>query len=331
MSRKINRRFALALAGAACWPWSARAQGRSVERSGVAFGTIVRLTLADVAPEQDKVLFDRCFAIIRRVEKAASLFRADSEISRLNAEGFIDDPSPDLVALFELSARISRLSDGAFDVTVQPLWRACDRAVQHGDWPSAARIEDMRRGIDWRQIEVSPQRIAFRRPGMGATLNGVAQGYAAERLAEFLVENGVANAFLDTGEIESLGARPDGGFWRAGLAAPRAPERVFGVVGPYAGCLSTSGDYATSWSPDFARNHIIDPATGLSPPELAQACVIAPKGGEADALSTALMVMGADKGLALIARLPGVEALTIAKNGAYAKTAGFPIAVSATG
>lgn len=333
MKPRLNRRFVLALAGAACWPFSSQSHAaeQSVSRAGVAFGTIVRLTLARRPADGEEKLFDQCFAIIRRVERAASLFRADSEIVRLNAQGFVDRPSEDLVALMTLSARVSALSDGAFDVTVQPLWLACDRAAQARDWPSAARIEAMREQIDWRAIEVSPERVAFRKPGMGATLNGVAQGYAAEKIAEFLVEQGVANAFLDTGEIESMGERPEGDFWRAGLAAPRDPEKFFGVVGPYAGCLSTSGDYATSWSPDFSRNHIIDPATGLSPTELAQACVIAPKGGEADALSTALMVMGPERGLKLMKSLPGIEALVIAKNGACAKTPGFPLSLSSTG
>ena len=325
MTAKLNRRVILSLAGgAAFFPLAARAASETHQRLGVAFGTQVRLALVGPPAAQAEEALDGCFRIIRSVEAAASLFRPDSEIIRLNSEGRLKNPSDDLRRLLVLSREMSVLTEGAWDPTVQPLWRACDNAVKAGDWPSDARIGALRENIDWRSIEITQDEISFARRDMALTLNGIAQGYAAERVAEFLRARGVTDAFLDTGEIESMGRRADGADWRAGLADPRKPGAFIGVVSPFKGCLSTSGDYACAWSPDFVRHHILDPATGVSPPELASTCVIAPRGGVADALSTAVMIMGAEKGLALVARLPGVEALFISKQGAIAKTAGFP-------
>jgi len=329
LAARMTRRFALALAGAACFPWPANADIPVARRSGAAFGTLVHLTLVGLEPDAAAAAFDQSFHIIRQIEAAASLFRDDSEVARLNAEGFLKNPSPDLLALLRLSARTSARTNGAFDISVQPLWRAFDRAAKAGSWPSDSEIAALRGRIDWRDIKISDQEIRFARPGMAITLNGIAQGYAAERVGDALRARGVANMFLDTGEIESRGTRADGEAWRAGLAAPRPPDDYFGLVSPFQGCLSTSGDYACFWSPDYVRNHIIDPATGASPKELACACVIAPRGGEADALSTALMVMGADKGLALIEQTPGVEALVIFKSGASRRTKNFPLLAAA--
>lgn len=325
MSARLSRRFVLSLAGAACWPLAARAETLSVHRAAIAFGSTSRLTLVGVQGAEGEAALDHCFQIIRSVERAASLFRADSALSQLNAAGALKNPPPELVEILSRCATLSARTQGAFDVTIQPLWRACDDAVKAGGWPDDVKIAALREKIDWRAVEVAPQNIAFAKPGMAITLNSIAKGYASEKISDFLTEIGVKNAFLDVGGLEARGKRGDGVGWTAGLAAPRAPDQIMGVIGPFTGCLSISGDYEYFWSADFSRNHIIDPATGLSPTELASTGVIAKRGGDSDALSTALMVLGADKGLELIETLDGVEGIAIAKDGSWRKTKNFPL------
>jgi len=177
--------------------------------------------------------------------------------------------------------------------------------------------------VDWRQVEVGPRRISLR-PGMAVTLNGIAQGFAADRVREVLRAHGVRHALVDAGEFHGMGRKPDGDAWRVGVQHPRRPDAWAALAALEDRFLATSGDYATPFSDDFKSHHIFDPSTGRSPEELASATILAPSGLEADALSTAVFVLGGRKGLALAASRPGVDALLIRKDGTELRTPNFP-------
>jgi thiamine biosynthesis lipoprotein len=121
-----------------------------------------------------------------------------------------------------------------------------------------------------------------------------------------------------------MGSKTSGKPWILGIGHPRQHDAISAVVEMDGRKVATSGDYATFFSPDFIHHHIFDPATGDSPVELASVTVVAPTGIMADGLSTAFMVMGADKAFSFAGRLPAVDALLIFKNGAIRKTAHFP-------
>ena len=138
-----------------------------------------------------------------------------------------------------------------------------------------------------------------------------------------MADLGIVNAFLDTGEIEAMGTRPDGARWRAAIQHPRDKTASTGVA-QVQGCLATSGDYQYFWSQDFARNHIIDPRMGASPSAFSSVSVLAATGLLADALSTALFVAGREKGMEMLAHF-GAQAQFIDKAGGIFNTAGFPV------
>lgn len=321
----ISRRsFLFAAAG---WPLAAAADPAHVHRRpGLAFGTQVRLTFVHADARAAAAALDASFAEIRAVERAASLFDPRSELARLNAQGVLERPSAALLDMMRAAQSMSQATGGAFDVTVQPLWRLCDRAARAGAWPSEAELARARALIGFTDVRISDERIAFARPGMQATLNGVAQGYAADRVAAAARGYGVADMFLDTGEIYAQGRRADRGDWAAGLADPRAAGDILGRVAPIAGCLSTSGDDGHPWSDDFSRHHIVDARSGVSQPDLAQASVIAPSGVAADAASTAILALGLAEGRALAAR-QGWPALLVRKDGEIVRTQDFPLHV----
>ena len=252
----------------------------------------------------------------------ASLHRPDSEISRLNRDGWLDRPDPALTDMLAMAAAMHAASDGAFDISVQPMWLAFDAAAKAGFWPDAGEIARLQARVDAERIAFNAERVSFALPGMGVTLNGLAQGYAADRVARALAGAGVTQAFIDTGELAAQGVRPDGAPWRAALQHPRDKAARLGLA-DVAGALATSGDYQYFWSADFARNHIIDPRAGASPTELASVRVLAGTGLLADALSTAVFVTGAARGRKLLERY-GAEALFVDKTGALTMTAGFP-------
>jgi thiamine biosynthesis lipoprotein len=159
---------------------------------------------------------------------------------------------------------------------------------------------------------------------MAITLNGLAQGYAADLALAAVRAHGVHNALLDTGEFIGAGSRDGRHPWTLGVPDPRAPARIAATLPLRGRSVATSGDYASAFTPDLVHHHILDPATGDSPRDLASVTVLAPTGIEADGLSTAFMVLGARTAHLLAARLPDVDLMTINKRGVVWKSPGFP-------
>ncbi len=270
-------------------------------RAGVAFGTTVALTFAGPEPEPLDAAVTAGFAAIRACEAAASLFRADSALSRLNRDGRLDRPDPHLLRLTRFALDLAEASDGAFDPTVQPLWPLWRQAVDEDRRPAPEDLRTAVALVGWRDVDVSDDRIAFRRPGMAMTLNGVLQGYAADLVVAEARRLGVPDAFVDTGEFGAYGASPGGAPWRLGLAraAGAAPDRV---LDPFTGFASTSAGAGTPLSRDGQDHHIFDPRTGRSPHLVSEVTALAPSGLIADGLSTAAYVVGETRGRALADR-----------------------------
>lgn len=279
----------------------ARRQGLEVRtRAGVAFGTTVALTFAGPEAKPLEAAVARGFAAIRACERAASLLRPDSALSRLNRDGRLDDPDPHLLALTRFALDLAASSDGAFDPTVQPLWPLWREAEDSGRPPAPAAFARAVALIDWRDAELAEDRIAFRRPGMAMTLNGLLQGYAADRVVGEASALGVTDLFIDTGELGARGVSPDGGPWRLGVEATNgAPGRI---VAPFSGFAATSAGAGTPISRDGSVHHIFDPRTGGSPHLVSEVTAFAPSGLVADGLSTAAYVLGEARGRALAQR-----------------------------
>lgn len=305
-------------AGIGGW-WAARARLQEYATGGIVFGTTVSLrVLHDDEAAAQAALAD-AMAALRGVDRLMSLYRHDSAVSQLNRDGRLERPDARLLTVLQAAQSTAALTDGAFDVTVQPLWDAL--SAQSDPVPALARV-------GWRRLEVGAERVRLLVPGMAVTLNGIAQGYGADVALAALRAHGIAHALLDTGEFASLGRRDDGQRWTLAVRDPRDPQAAAHLLGADGRCLATSGDYETAFSADFSRHHIVDPKTGASPQELASVSVLAPTGLQADALSTACMVLGMEKSLQLAARLPQVDVLCIAKSGEPRRSAGFPDAAA---
>ncbi|KAB1075530.1 FAD:protein FMN transferase [Methylobacterium planeticum] len=299
---------AAGLGGSAAFRSLAAGRGLATRtRAGLALGTTVALTLAGRDEADLEAALREGFRAIRAVEAAASLFRTDSALARLNRDGILRAPDPLLVTQLRFALDLAAASGGAFDPTVQPLWTLWAGHAARGGRPADAALRETTASVDWRRVRLEPDAIRLE-PGMGLTLNGLVQGFAADRVMAVLEAHGIADAFVDTGEFGARGQHPDGTPWRLGLADPRAPHAIAEVLTPFSGFASTSGDYATSFSPDHADHHIFDPATGRSPAALSSVTVTAPTGLLADGLSTAAMVLGPAAGQRLVSDYPGCAA-----------------------
>jgi len=321
-----RRRFIcmLGATGALAAGKPSRCAVESFSRSAAALGAAVNITVLHSSRETARAALDAAMAEVRLVDELMSLYRADSQVSLLNRAGVLDDPHPCLVEILDIAREISRRTDGAFDITVQPLWQLYSAAAAARTVPDDRAVREAVRLVDWRSVDVTARRVVLRRPGSAITLNAIAQGYAADRAAAAMRKAGITMALVDTGEIAALGHKPDGSCWKIGIQHPRHRDACVAVASLADCCMATSGDYATSFTDDRLYHHIFDPLTGRSPRELASATVVAHSAAHADALATALMVMGAERGLALIRTLAGTEALLVKKSGQIVATSAFP-------
>jgi FAD:protein FMN transferase len=290
--------------------------------TGTSLGSPSRMLLYHSNRARAERVMALCTAEIERLERIFALYRDDSEVARLNRDGLIATPSHDLLVVLAQCNRVSALSGGSFDVTVQPLWElyakhffnAQNRAK---DGPDPRAIAAALALVNAGDLEFGLQRVALRRPGMGVTLNGIAQGYVADRIVGILRDNGFDRVFSDLGrsEISVIGRRPDNRPWQVGLADPRQPEKIAFAMDLPQGSLCTSGGYGTRFESTGTYHHLFNTATGASAGHYIATSVFAPSAMVADALSTALYVTPPPRGQQLLAPYRDVTALVTLPDG----------------
>jgi thiamine biosynthesis lipoprotein len=295
-------------------------------RTSFALGSAVAMSVWHRDSDSGEAALDAAFAELEQVENVMSLYRPDSQVSRLNRDSTLQQPHPYLVTVLEFASRIAAQTNGAFDVTVQPLWDLYQAAKQQGRLPDETQVREACSRVDWRHVQTSPDRISLTGKNTTITLNGIAQGFAADVAMAALRRAGVTHALIDTGEMGTIDGKPDGSAWKVGIQHPRQPGAFVSLANLQGRCLATSGDYETWFSADFVNNHLFDPHTGHSPSELASVSIAAPTGLAADALSTAVFVLGVERGMTLVRSIPGTDALFVTKDGSITTTEGFPIA-----
>jgi FAD:protein FMN transferase len=291
-------------------PAPAHATGYSATRAELVMGTIAQITIADGASD---AAFEAGFAALRRVDASMSLYRSESQLVRVNAHAaeHAEPVDPDLFACLTRARVLSDLTDGAFDVTVLPLLRAWG-AYPDLTYLPAGRID----AVGWGGLLLDPvaHAVRFRRVGMGIDLGGIAKGFALDRARAALAAAGVPRAVVDLGgNLALVGDGPADG-WRIAVRDPADPDATLGVlVLDRDQAVSTSGNYARDFPTEGWRvpSHVFDPRTGRPVPGKLAVTVWAPDATTADALSTALLVLGPEGAADVLARLPDVGALFV--------------------
>lgn len=301
----------LAVLGAVQGASALRARPAAVTWSGTALGAEAQVVLWHPRPSQATALLARIEAELARLGRIFDLHDPASEIAQLNATGRLARASVDLRAVLALGLQMAERSGGAFDPTVQPLWRARHAGA------GPAQLVAARALVDWRGVDLPGQGVALARAGMQITLNGIAQGHAADRVAMILRDGGLDEALIDAGEVRALGAGPDGRGHRVSLIDPADPRRL--QPGPglrlSGTALAVSGGYGLRLP--GGGHHILDPRTGASAEAVIEAVVTHPKAAVADALSTALYASGPAGAAALMADFPQAQARLTAATGGH--------------
>ena len=268
---------------------------------GSALGARAQLVIHHPDPATGRRLVTLALAEVERLERIFSLHRPDSALVRLNREGRLDAPPLELVTLLERARFWSVWSGGAFDATVQPLWALYrDHFAAPAADPAGPPLQAVRAArdlVDYRGLDIGTRRIAFARPAMAVTLNGIAQGYITDRVADLLRGEGMTRVLVDLGEIQALGQAPGGRPWRIGLAGRDETLQVVDRA------VATSAADGTLFEASGRFHHLLDPKSGRPAPGRGTVTVVARRAGDADALSTALSVGEVGRGVART--LPG--------------------------
>jgi FAD:protein FMN transferase len=282
----LTRRRFLTISAVACLPRAAAA-APITQWHGAAMGAGAAIYLSH--PDAAAIIA-RAVAEIDRLEDIFSLYRAQSALSRLNATGRLDAPPFELLECLALCSRVHAATAGLFDPTVQPLWQMYATSFAAGRTPLAGQIAERRAQIGWPRITYDSAAVQLP-PGMALTLNGVAQGFVADTLADLLAAEGLTDVLINTGEFRALGHMPyaggwpDAGGWPVRLASG-------GQVALASRALATSSPLGTAFDPAGLVGHILNPVTGLpAPATWASVSISASSAALADALSTAACLM----------------------------------------
>ena len=261
------------------------------------------------------------YAEIDRLEALISEWIESSETSALNRNAGVRPVrvSPEVLALVRRAVEVSRLTDGAFDITFLSVGRLWDFKAAHPVKPDPAALHDALGGVgaDKVVVDAAAGTVFLRDPRTRIGFGAIGKGWAANAGVRLLREHGASGGVVNAGgDLLAFGHREDGRPWRVGIANPIDRDRTFGYLEVTDGAVVTSGDYESYVVIDGERfSHILDPRTGYPAKEVRSATIVCADAELADALATAVSVMGVEKGLALIDALNGVEGLLVDEGG----------------
>lgn len=260
------------------------------------------------------------------VNRQMSTWDPDSEISRFNHSP-TTDPFPVSAGFAEVVTRslgLSEATHGAFDPTLQPLLNVWGFGSEGGEHriPSDAEILAVKESTGWEKVSVLPSGTLLKeRSDLSLALGAIAKGYGVDAVARVLESDGYENWFVEIGgEVSVKGLNPEGVPWKIGIQSPDIDplnNHLHGVLHISKGAVATSGDYRNYIEVDGAiYSHILDPRSGRAVlSDTASVTVYTANCTDADALATALFVMGADAGIEWIEQRPGAEAMFLLRAG----------------
>jgi len=288
-------------------------------------GTVVTITIIHPQPGGARSMVSAAFAEMERLEGLFSRHRADTPLARLNATGSLSDAPRELVQVLEEAGRYSRISRGAFDVTVLPLLDLYGRSFRRSSRPpSSSDVQVALELVDYRGVQVDGRTVELADPRMSITLDGIAKGFIVDRTIDVLSAAGADRVLVNAGgdmATSGEGSRADP--WLVSVQDPRNAAEYVDLIQLAGESIATSGDYMRTFTDDGRFHHIVDPRSGYSPSETSSATVVAATAMEADALSTTALVLGPSRGIALLEATEGAEGIVLSKAGETLRTSGM--------
>jgi FAD:protein FMN transferase len=284
----------------------------------------VRITLYAPDEATANLVSERAYARFKQLDRCMSDYDPDSELSVLCREAVPGRPRPvseDLFRVLSAAEQISRASEGAFDVTVAPLTELWRKTRRRRQLPPGDQLRATLEKVGWQHVRLNPHRqtVDLQVKGMKLDLGGIAKGYAADEALAAMAAVGITRALIDAGGDVVAGDPPPGqSAWQIGIAPledPRGrPDRFLNLANA---AVATSGDASQHVEIDGVRySHIVDPRSGMGLTTLSSVTVLAPDGMTADALASAVSVLGPQRGIELIETIDGAEAYVVTRDAA---------------
>lgn len=299
-----------------------------IKRTQFIMGTLVEITVSETDKDLANKAIDKSFDEMSRLEKIMSTHLPASELSKLNRSAGSEKMtavSPDLLKVIERGIHWGKLSDGAMDISIGPAVALWNFDAESPALPDPEKLKSAVGLIGYQNISVKGNTIALKKTGMSLHLGAMGKGYAVDRAVDVLKKHGIKNGLVNAGgDLMAFGSREGTKPWRIGLQHPRKPEKMIASMDLADKAVATSGDYQRYFIRDGTRyHHILNPKTGQPAVQAISATVIADTVADADALATALFVLGAKKGLDLVNSLDGVEGMILSNSGSISFSTGF--------
>ena len=297
-----------------------------VSRSRIAMGTIVSITVLDPSTDHAEEAIAVAFEEIERLTKLMSRFNGSTPVAELNRDGFLKGAPPEVSLVMKKSMYYHGISNGLFDITVKPLLDLFARSSEGAKrvLPREEEVTEVLELVDTGLISLDGETIAFRKDGMGITLDGIAKGFIVDKAVEKLIQRGIKHALLNAGgDIRAIGDKGNNRPWRVAIEDPLKNKNYPALVAITNRSIATSGNYEVFFDREKIFHHIVNPRTGLSPLMNVSVTVQAPTAMEADALSTTLFVLDPAHGTRLINARPYCQSLIITRKGEKIKSTGW--------
>ena len=294
----------------------AHAEWRSREEA--IMGTRIYVELWADDPDKGDAAIEAVMAEMRRIDELMSHYKPESQLSQINARAAQEPVQVDkeLFDLIKYSTHFSEITEGAFDITYASVGHLYD--YPHHVRPTEEQIKAALPGVNWRNMLFDPvhHTVRFEHPGMRIDLGGIGKGYAVDRGIAILQAHGFKHALVSAGGDSRIIGDRMGRPWLIGIRNPDDKQKVVTRIPLENSAMSTSGDYERYFDEGGVRyHHIIDPRTGHPASKVRSATILGPTATETDGMSKTAFVLGPEKALEIINRMPQYDAVFVTPDG----------------
>ena len=296
-----------------------------VSLSRPAMGTFVNITVLDPSRELATTAMEMAYQEMDRLIPLFSRFDPNSPLSFLNKEGSLQDVPPELLQVLQASLHYHRISSGAFDVTVLPVLLAMEKHfAATGQPPTLEEFNRIGEQVGSQYLKINHNAISFSKPDMGVTLDSIAKGFIVDSIMAILRRQGIGHAMVNAGgDIAVLGGKGDKTPWRIAIQDPRQQRKSIDVLSLHTGAVATSGNYEVFFDQEKLYHHLISPRLTRPANDNISVSVQAPSVMEADALATAIFIMGAKSGNQFLTNQRGIDGLIVSSDTTRFSSAGW--------
>ncbi|GMU96220.1 FAD:protein FMN transferase [Ignavibacterium album] len=294
---------------------------KTIKRTQILLGTVVEIQVRDTDEQKADDAITKAFAEIKRIDDLFTTYNEESPVSKINnSSDTVLKIDEEIYKLLVLCDSVTKISYGCFDLSLDNLTRVWGFYTDNPNLPTKTEIDSALMKSGWKNVKLIGNDTIIKKKNVGLNFGAIAKGYAVDKAIDILRTSGIESALVNAGgEIKVIGKN-----WRVGIQHPRDERDVIAVVKPDNNSVATSGDYEQFFEVDEIRyHHILDPKSGYPAKGLRSVTIINQSNTFADALATAVFVMGKDKGMRLIENLSDTEAMIIDSEGKIFYSSGF--------